>query len=221
MILYVNGDSHSAGHDAGGPDFAYGRHLANALNSDYVCDAVSGCSNDSIIERTLKYLESTTPDFVVIGWSTWERETWYWNGTPYNFTSSGTDLVHPMLQDFYKEWVIANSRPNVQRQKERDAHLKIYLLHKYLQSKQIKHLFFNAYNFFFYTHSYNDPKYYWGDRDENFLHPYDIKMTYYDWLKQHGFKMSNPESFHYGADAHQAWAEFILPKIQSMLTKNI
>ena len=55
MILYVNGDSHSAGHDAGGPDFAYGRHLANALNSEYVCDAVSGCSNDSIIERTLKY----------------------------------------------------------------------------------------------------------------------------------------------------------------------
>jgi hypothetical protein len=53
--------------------------LQTKLNAEYVCDAVAGCSNDSIIERTLKYLETNTPDLMIIGWSTWERETWFWN----------------------------------------------------------------------------------------------------------------------------------------------
>ena len=216
--LYVNGDSHSYGTDAGGPDFAYGKHLANSLNYEYVCDAVPGCSNDSIIARTLKYLESNSPDFIVIGWSTWERETWWWDNKPYNFTSSGTDSVHPMLEGFYKEWVISSVNPGTQRQRERDAHLKIYLLHRLLKQKNIKHLFFNCYNFFFYTHQYNEPKFVWGKEDLNFLHPYDIKMAYYFWLKDQGFAPSNSESFHYGADAHQAWANFLSPKIQKILT---
>jgi hypothetical protein len=220
MILYVNGDSHSEGHDAGGPDFAYGRYVADALNAEYVCDAVAGCGNDSIIDRTLKYLESNTPDLIVIGWSTWEREAWFWNGQPYNFTSSGTDSVHPMLQEFYKEWVIDSVKPYVQRQRERDAHTKIYLFHKLLQSKNINHLFFNSYSFFFYNLQYNDPKYYWGDNNINYVHPYDLKMTYYEWLKNQGFKPVTPEFYHYGADAHEAWADFLLPKIKSIIDNN-
>lgn len=220
MILYVNGDSHSAGHDAGGPDFAYGRYVADKLNAEYVCDAVAGCSNDSIIERTLKYLESTTPDLMIIGWSTWERETWFWNNEPYNFTSSGTDSVHPMLQEFYKEWVIDNDKPYVRRQKERDAHTKIYLLHKYLTAKNIKHLFFNCYSYFFYNVQYNEPKYYWGDADRNYIDPYNSHMTYYKWLENKEFKPANPKFFHYGADAHQAWADFLLPKIKSIIDSN-
>lgn len=225
MILYVNGDSHSNGHDAVIQDFpnlevSYGNVIAKKLGAELVCEAESGCSNDSIIERTLKYLETNTPDFVIIGWSTWERETWFWNGQPYNFTSSGTDSVHPMLQEFYKEWVVDSVKPHVQQQRERDAHTKIYLLHKLLQSKNIKHLFFNCYSFFFYNRQYNDPKYYWGDNDINYIHPYDIKMTYYEWLKNQGFKPTNPKFFHYGVDGHQAWADFLLPKIKSIIDSN-
>ena len=217
MIFYVNGDSHSAGHDAGGPEFAYGRYVAEAVNAEYVCDAVAGCSNDSIIDRTLKYLESNTPDLIVIGWSTWERETWFWNNEPYNFTASGTDSVHPMLQKFYKEWVIDSGKLHVQRQKERDAHTKIYLLHKYLTAKNIKHLFFNCYSCFFYNVRYNEPKYYWGDLNRNYIDPYNSHMTYYKWLENKEFKPANPKFFHYGADAHEAWAEFLLPKIKSII----
>jgi hypothetical protein len=224
MILYVNGDSHSAGHDAvipgPNPNVAYGHHVANALKYEYVCDAVAGCSNDSIIDRTLKYLESNTPDFIIIGWSTWERETWYWNNVQYNVTSSGTDSVHPMLEDFYKKWVINTVEPYAQMSKERDAHLKIYLFHKLLKEKNIKHLFFNSYSWFFYTHQYNEPKFYWGHDNINYLHPYDLKMTYYEWLQNQGYVPINAQSFHYGADAHIAWANFILPKVQSILTIN-
>ena len=83
MKLYVNGDSHSAGHDAGGPAFSYGQHIADALDAEFVCEAVAACSNDSIISRTMKYLEHTTPDLLIIGWSTWERETWWWDEQSY------------------------------------------------------------------------------------------------------------------------------------------
>ena len=219
MILYVNGDSHSAGHDAGGPEFAYGMHIADLLGYDYVCKAQPGCSNDSIIYRTLRYLESNTPDFLIIGWSTWERETWYWNNIPYNFTASGTDSVHPMLEDFYKEWVIDSSKETVQRQKERDNHIKIYLLHKLLQSKKIKHLFFNCYNYFFFNVQYNEERYNWGHLNQNYIDPYNKNFTYYFWLEQQGYRPSNPKYFHYGADAHKAWAEFLLPKVQTVLTQ--
>ena len=221
MILYVNGDSHSAGHDAveRGPNLeaSYGFKLAKKLNAEFVCDAVAGCGNDSIIDRTLKYLESNIPDLIVIGWSTWERETWCWNNEPYNFTSSGTDSVHPMLREFYKEWVIDSEKPYVQRRRERDAHTKIYLLHKYLTAKNIKHLFFNCYSYFFYNVQYNEPKYYWGDVDRNYIDPYNSQMTYYKWLGDRGFKPSNPEFYHYGEDAHEAWAEFLLPRVQKIL----
>ena len=220
MILYVNGDSHSAGHDAGGIEFAYGRHIADSLGYDYVCEAQPGCSNDSIINRTLKYLESNTPDFLIIGWSTWERETWYWGKQPYNFTSSGTDAIHPMLENFYKEWVIDSSKETVQRQKERDNHIKIYLFHKLLLSRNIKHLFFNCYNYFFHNVQYDEPKYFWGHYDQNYIDPYNKDGVYYFWLKQQGFRPSNPEFYHYGADAHRAWAEFLLPKVQTLLTHN-
>ena len=224
MILYVNGDSHSEGHDAvvKGPNLehSYGKLLADQLKYTFICDAVSGCSNDSIINRTLDFLNHNNTDFVIIGWSTWERETWYWDKKPYNFTSSGTDLVHPMLQDLYKEWVSQSVTEVNLRQKEKENHIKIYLFHKLLENKKIPHLFFNCYSHFFFNQKYNEPKYNWGKYRQNYLDPYNQNMTYYFWLQQQGFKPSNPKYFHYGADAHRAWAEFLLPKVHTVLTHN-
>ena len=187
MILYVNGDSHSAGHDAGGPEFAYGRYVADALGYEYVCDAVAGCSNDSIIDRTLKYLESNTPDFIIIGWSTWERETWYYENESYNITASGVDTVHPSLRERYKQWVIDQNIPENQWAKEFSAHDKIWQLHN--QLKSIPHLFFNCYHHFFYTERQNRPRHDWG---KNYIDPYNQNMTYYFWLEKQGFKSPNP-----------------------------
>ena len=100
MILYVNGDSHSAGAEAVNthafaeddrlywglgrqphPDnlrASYGCHLANHLGAILECDAESASSNKRIIRTTEEYLETNPkPDLIVIGWSTWEREEWY------------------------------------------------------------------------------------------------------------------------------------------------
>lgn len=243
MILYVNGDSHSKGHDAVVQDIpapeddseegwqlfsdwqiymkeknlevSYGNVLAKKLNAELVCEAEAGCSNDSIIDRTLKYLETNTPDFIIIGWSTWERETWYYAGEEYNITASGTDTVHPDLKEKYKQWVIDQSRPEAQWHKEFTTHDKIWNLHN--QLKHIPHLFFNCYSHFFYTEHQNKPKYDWSN---SYIGPYTKDQTYYFWLEQQGFKPSNPKHFHYGADAHAAWAEFLLPKVQTVLTQN-
>ena len=54
----------------------------------------------------------------------------------------------------------------------------------------------------------------------NYINPYDQNLTYYYWLENSGYKPSNPKFYHYGADAHLAWADFILPNIQRLLTTN-
>lgn len=213
MILYVNGDSHSAGHDAGGPQYSYGRHLADALGMDFVCDAVPGCSNDSIISRTMKYLEHNQPDLLIIGWSTWERETWWYYDQAYHITASGTDTVHPELVDKYKQWVIDSCSPEFQNRVEERNHRNIWALHEVLKDRNIKHLFFNCYSHFFYTTAHNKPRYNWGN---NYVDPYDQNYTYYYWLENNGYTPSNPRFYHYGPDAHQAWAEFLLPHINKL-----
>lgn len=213
MKLYVNGDSHSAGHDAGGPAFSYGHHIANALGAEFVCEAVAGCSNDSIISRTMKYLDTNTPDLVIIGWSTWERETWWCGKESYHITASGTDTVHPDLQAQYKQWVIDSCTPEFQNKKEEKNHDNIWCLHQVLKKRGIRHLFFNCYSHFFYTVAHKKPKYDWG---LNYIDPYDQNSTYYFWLEHQGYTPANPKFYHYGPDAHRAWAEFLLPYIKKI-----
>lgn len=213
MLLYVNGDSHSAGHDAGGPQFSYGRHLADALSMEFTCDAVPACSNDSIISRTMKYIDHTTPDLLIIGWSTWERETWWYYDQAYNITASGTDTVHPELRDKYKQWVIDSCSPEFQNRVEERNHVNIWCLHEVLADRKIPHLFFNCYSHFFYTVAHNKDRYNWGN---NYVDAYDRNYTYYHWLERNGYKPSNPEFYHYGPDAHEAWAKFLLPYISKL-----
>lgn len=213
LNLYVNGDSHSAGHDAGGPQFSYGRHVADALGMEFTCEAVPACSNDSIIARTTKYLENNHPDLLIIGWSTWERETWWYGDQAYNITASGTDTVHPALVDKYKQWVIDSCTPEFQNSVEDRNHKNIWELHQSLKDKGIKHLFFNCYSHFFYTRAHNKPTYDWGN---NYVGPYSKNYTYYFWLEERGYTPANPKFYHYGPDAHQAWADILLQYINRL-----
>lgn len=215
MILYVNGDSHSAGHDAGGPEFSYGKHVADALGAEFVCDALSGCSNDRIIRTTKEYLKTHNPDFVIIGWSTWEREEWLHEDETYTVAAGGHTQLPKALQDRYKEWVINLDTVTEQHRIEDTSHNKIWKFHLELVEQKIPHLFFNCYSHYFYTHAHVKPKYPWGNC---YIDPYNQNLTYYYWLEQQGFKPANPKFYHYGPDAHIAWANFILPKVKMLLT---
>ena len=242
MLIYINGDSHSAGAElyesqdgklvsfteddskywntigtyegqVAHPEcvkLSYGKKLANMLDAELICDAVSGSSNERICRSTIDYLNyGFRPDLIVIGWSTWEREEWEYDGRMWQINASGVADDWPdASKQRYKEWVV-----NINYDSAMDfQHLKIWRLHKLLQSEDIDHIFFTCYQ------EFNPPlQYEWGP---HYVEPYDSNYTYYNWLRNRGFKTITPSSYHFGADAHRAWAEFLYSTyVQKILTE--
>ena len=226
MILYVNGDSHSAGAEAvNGYCFAeddpfyhalgriphpdnervsYGCNIANELFAVLHCDAESASSNARIIRTTKQYLENHKPDAIIIGWSTWEREEWlhddvYWQ---INAGGIGNDWPDP-IKERYKNYII-NLDWSVVTSK---AHNEIYNFHTQLLDLKIPHLFFNTFNHF------NDQLK--KDWHHCFIDPYDPNLTYWKWLTDSGFTSNS--SYHFGPAAHRKWAEFLTPYLKKLL----
>lgn len=247
MIVYVNGDSHSAGAEAVKPycfaqddpaywrlgkqphpdniQASYGCNIANHLGAVLDCDAESAASNDRIMRTTRQYLEQHEPDLVIIGWSTWEREEWFHDNVYYQVTASGTDSVPPALQDRYRKWVI--DQDHVARERKMLYwHDQIYQLHQTLVSRSIPHLFFNTYSNFstirqrqVTTHAVTViPNEY--DWSESYVEPYNQNCAYYYWLKMQGHATVNPNSYHYNAQAHRAWSDFLLENYINKLLTN-
>ena len=232
MILYVNGDSHSAGAEAVNsysfaqddslywnmdrephPDnlrVSYGCELANMLGAILQCDAESASSNDRIIRTTYTALDIVKPELVIIGWSTWEREEWWHEGTEQywqvNAGGIGEDWPEE-IKDQYRGYILNINYDHAVR----NAHEKIHQLHRYLGHNKIPHIFFNTFEPFTKT-----LKFEWGN---SYIHPYNPEYTYYNWLKQQGFETVRPGSYHFGPDAHTAWAEFLYQNyVQTLLT---
>lgn len=229
MILYVNGDSHTAAAEAVNshafaeddnlywalgrqphPDnlrISYGCELANHLYAILVCGAESAASNQRIIRTTQDWLTENTCDLMVIQWSTWEREEWLHDGVYYQVNGSGIDMVPQELQSKYRDYIIGIDWA----QKELEAHKQIWEFHQELTERNIKHIFFNGNNHFGSVTTQHN----WG---ASYIEPYNPEMTYNQWLRNNGFKTVNPNSWHFGEDAHSAWAEFML---QYITTNNI
>jgi hypothetical protein len=228
MKLYINGDSHSCGAETYGgytfakddPNYAHlsdlahpkclelswGYLLARTLNAGFFCDAVSASSNDRILRRTYDYIKKDANNFILIGWSTWEREEWLVDGTYYQVSGGGKDTVPNECQDRYKQWVIDQTQDAI-NEKMRIWHGKIWDLHVELQERNIQHLFFNAWSWF-------DTRYLIEkDWSNCYLDPYSKTGTYWQWCADNGFKTVNPDSFHYGVDAQKAWAKYLLPRL--------
>lgn len=226
MILYVNGDSHSAGAEAVNdycfaeddpfyyalgriphPDnerVSYGCNIANELFAILYCDAESASSNARIIRTTRKYLETNNPDFVIIGWSTWEREEWLHDGVYWQINAGGIGHDWPKtVKEQYQNYIVNLNW----HEKTREAHQQIHEFHIELLDSGVPHLFFNSYNNF-HTQEPVD----WCD---SYIDPYNPNMTYYQWLTDCGFRSNS--SYHFGPDAHRKWAEFLLPHVKNLL----
>jgi hypothetical protein len=241
MIVYVNGDSHSAGAEAVNhhafakddymyralgnqphPDnlqASYGCCISNELGAVLDCDAQSASSNDRIIRTTEEYLKTNRPDLLIIGWATWEREEWLHEGTYWQINAGGIGFDWPdTFKEQYKPWVIEQLEPNVINAKLINWHNKIFQLHQQLLDLKIPHLFFNTYLSFFniqhLTHLGAD-KYNWG---YNYVDPYNDESNYYQWLKLNNYKTAYPDSYHFKSDAHRAWADFLLLNYINKLT---
>ena len=89
----------------------------------------------------------------------------------------------------------------------RHAHTKIHQFHLDLKRLGIKHLFFNTYNHF--DQSLGIIQQNWSGC---YVEPYNPDLTYYRWCIDNGFKTVN-NSYHFGPEAHRAWAEFLYQKL--------
>ena len=228
MMLYVNGDSHTAGAEAVNPyafgeddptlfylgraphpenlAVSWGKLLSLTLKTGFRCDAESGGSNARIIRTTRNWLNNAGRDFpdqlVIIQWSTWEREEWLYNNEYLQIGASGTDDVPPELKARYKEFVANNNW----REKTEQAHKEIWEFHAELKAQGIRHIFFNGNNDF----SSIKKQLKWGD---NYIGPYDPTQTYDAVIRSKGIDTVMPGSWHFGKDGHSVFHRFILDYI--------
>lgn len=230
-MIYVNGDSHSAGAEIipgiafaqDDPRFlAYGRRahpeavietygyrVSQALNQGFFCEAESGSSNSRILRTTKDFIANTKNKkdiFIIIGWSTWEREEWLDGEDFLQVTSSGTDSVPEHMAEDYKHWILK------QTESELDAktalwHDKIYDFHMELRDMEIKHTFFNTYLYF---DEIAVPKQKQKNWHHQFVNPYAENFTLYYFLKEKGIDTVSPKSYHFGLRGHREWAKVIL-----------
>jgi hypothetical protein len=221
LIVYVNGDSHSAGAEAVNsycfanddplywgmgrrphPDnerASYGCHIANQLGAVLHCDAESASSNSRIVRTTKHYLKyNPRPDLVIIGWSTWEREEWLHDDIYWQVNAGGIGEDWPdEIKDRYKKWIAKlNWRGEINK-----SHIAIHNFHRELEALGVNHFFFTCYEPWDNVEQLD-----WNGR---YLEPYNPDFTYYNWCRNNGFKTVNPDSYHFGPDAHHAWAEFL------------
>jgi len=230
MILYVNGCSHTAAAEAVLPHAwacddgnlwgsgtephpinlkaSYGQHIADVLKAELVCQASSGGSNDRVIRTTLEWIKhnfaSLNNTFMILQWTTWEREEWLHNGIWFQVNASGIDTVPFELQERYKNYVIDINWHH----KTNDAHAKIWSMHCYLKKLGIRHLFFSGHSTFSDIQNQHD----WG---VNYMHPYSHADSYHNWLKNNGGNYANAASYHFDAKSHRLWAEHVLQYIKT------
>jgi hypothetical protein len=126
-------------------------HLARDLQSPtLVCDAESASSNDRIIRTTREWI-ANNPDklnntFMVIQWTTWEREEWL-HKVVHGIKSMhpAVDWVPAELQQRYKQFVVDVDWAI----KTQECHEKIWTLHTELQQRlNIPHLFYSGTQYF-------------------------------------------------------------------------
>lgn len=227
MILYVNGDSHTAGAEAVNP-FAFaeddpalahlgrlphpdnlavswGRLLSLTIKAGFHCAAESASSNSRILRTTREWVNQQRgldDVLLIIQWSTWEREEWLHEGVYYQVGSSGIDDVPQPLQEKYRNFVIGTDW----KQKTQQAHHEIWEFHRELEQQNIKHVFFNGNNDFARVKDRQD----WG---LNYIGPYDSKLTYDAIIKTGGIQTVAPNSWHFGKDGHSYFHRFMLQYI--------
>lgn len=232
MILYTNGDSHTAAAEAvrsfgwKGDDGQYdpksrephpenlaqswSQRLADRLGMDLVCEAQSGSSNDRILRTTRQWVEqhAQLAVLVIVQWSTWEREEWLIDGEYYQVNCSGLDHVPKAARQRYKEFIATvdwGAKTNC-------WHDQIWQLHLWLDHRCVPHVFFNGnMGFNFHDVEYNRTK----NWQCSYINAYDSSLSYDGILKSAGFVPVPPSNYHYDAQGHAFWADYLYDYLAS------
>ena len=228
MLLYVNGDSHTAAAEAVNvhafaeddpklwtlgrqphPDniaVSWGRMLSLSLSAVFQYGCESASSNARIIRTTRDWINqyrlNIDSKLVIIQWSTWEREEWLHDGTYYQVNASGIDQVPQELQEKYRQYILGIDW----QAKTEEAHNQIWEFHKELEAQGIKHVFFNGNNDFSRIIDQKD----WGI---SYIGPYNPNKTFDAVVRAGGFDTVAPKSYHFGKEAHSYFNRFMLQYI--------
>jgi hypothetical protein len=205
--LFVNGCSHSAGDGTSRLAHSWPNQLAMLLNADLINYSLSGASNQRMLRTTREWARNMTHEhqyFIIIGWSTWERQEWYCNQQFYQINASGHDGLPRDLHDAYKEYVgKLDDQSYVSAAKNTEQ--EIYQLAQQLQRPNVKYLFFNS----FMQISETLKNHRW---DHRYMTPFGNELNYFEYLKNVGYQ--HDENYHYGDDAQQAWAQVMFQYIK-------
>jgi len=230
VILYVNGDSHTAAAEAvnahafadddpflnylgrlphpANLSVSWGKQLADIAKFGFHCDAESAASNRRIIRTTRHWISQRPTELqntlIIIQWSTWERQEWQVNNIYYQVNGSGIDRVPQECQEKYRQYILGLNWQEITLA----AHKEIWEFHLELESLGVRHIFFNGNNHFEKIASVDQHD--WGS---SYIEPYNAQMTYSQWLLDNGFETVAPDSWHFGKEAHSAWARFVLQYI--------
>lgn len=155
LVDLINGNIMHKDNDAYRLPKVWPHKLASKLGVECINIGEAGSSNDGIVRRTVNKLENilkkykTEEILYIIGWSSPERKDFFFTDEkhrawetlyPGEFESFKSE--NKRLLDFYKRYTV-----NFWNPEEficRYIHHNLYL-HTYLESKNIKHLFFNAF----------------------------------------------------------------------------
>ena len=138
---------------------------------------------------------------MIIQWSTWEREEWLIDGEYFQVNASGIEDVHEAHKEKYKEFVADIDWTRMTQ----SAYNDIIDFHLYLKNAGYKHIFFNGNNTFFDIAE--DKRYDFGD---SYIDPYLPEGAYDGWLQLNGYNTVITSNYHYGPEAHAAWAKRVL-----------
>jgi hypothetical protein len=208
MILYVNGDSNSAGTDLTDISRSWPHILSRQLDCDLINHASPGASNAKISRTLQEFINQYTGDvndiFFIVGWTSWEREEWIYNGQFFSVNAGEKINLTPELNNRYKQWVTEQNFETM-CSKSKYWHDEIYKWHTWFLTNNIRHLFFNSVMSFQYEVVPSDQFHVaW---EENFLEPYDSDYSYYHYLKNHGYPQT--KYCHFLEPAQEVWAKVL------------
>lgn len=208
MKILFNGDSNMAGTEVGeNESIPYYLHQLIDSTASTTNLAFPGASNDYIYNTTVEHIKGNNPDLVIIGWSDPGRVQWYdtdenqlvemnWLGV------TGTPRTEQHEQAIQTLADLMGPSSEYPQYLSLYWHIRIQNLHRMLSSKNIPHLFFNAFELFLALKNKPEHQVDWG---HSYISPYNGSYT--QWCTDQGYEEVTPGFLHFKAPGQRAWAE--------------
>jgi hypothetical protein len=225
--LWVNGDSHTAGsHSPVNITNTFAKQIAGHFDSTYTNISLPGGSNQRIIRTTIEALPNLDPKdtFILIGWSSWERTEWYYNGQWHKIVGDPGYNIPDFIQLRWKEnneyfqrhFVDRTAEQEIWRCAKEQEHA-IWTFHQLLNNLGYRFLFYLGCEYpFFYQEELDkkmDSKLPW--LPGTWAHDPYQETGFSHYSQQQGFVRDN--RWHFGQDAHDAWAQVLIPQVRARI----